>query len=1077
MAKAAKASKASAKDIKALTDQLESRWSEAEDLAPWIDALKTEHGLAVAEGALAKVKEGGRRTFLAAKVAEAKGDAKGAAKLANEVCKKFVKVPSQAILAAGFFCGLAPLATDAATVRAAIGVLAAADPYMRALLPVAAANAEARGDVAEAAKWRERAEIVERLKPILLEIRSETEAQTRAKAVAAIEDLPEADRRFVQRRIMWRPSMIDEPLMFRAVEATLDDHDGVPSATWIAAVGELGDDSEDSKLSKALRARFDRDDAAVDHVVRRMVEADDAPAGRRDDDDDDIDEGAIYKGLCTCFFALRERAGESRVHALVERALEGKKRVRLERAVLETLLHGLNCGTQALPKLSDEQRRAAFAWLLGACKKGAHEDSAQHALFYWDGKGVEDLVEEALAKEKEEEIIDNLYSVVGNLKARDLLVRRIPREKLHFWRLQNAIGDAWSPEWHAALLDQIDAWGDARLAEIYLEALLEHVKRNARVADLARRVLAWKPSTGDAARYRKRVMIEGTRAAIEVHEYALARQTWAAGEAIKAAALSNEHTTERKSKKVPDPFAEKADKAKLKKLLSGELEKAAERIKQKVTAARAAGKPQRATDDTLSALAGSNLGLRVYEDRSTHETLFVDADGNLRFYDGFELAEVPLELSPLDQMRVTLADQTRCDERVLAWDKPGQSYRELVRWGTRVMLLWGKNNDYDPVGRIVLFDDATSAHAFYERVKGAAPEGFTYGTGYFAEGKGGVAREYVSNEDEDGEMQAVLGDRWGWGNNRFESPAEAERMYEDWELDSYKNGARLKNLEWMERLKRDQDFTLREWLDERARDDEASVAWHIDAFEEFERVLRKQGVWPDGATVSKSAPAAAAEIDSFEAAVEVLPAQLRELWECTNGASWKLGAAEQRLLGPSEALAFRPKMQAWLDRVTPKWGSRQAALEPKWRRTDALVINHDDKPIVAARCMKDAGTDLFITPHGQDKPDGSWTDSLAWNICIAFTHDFVNALSEAEPLLFVLKYGQAAPADRKTVTLTSGDKVWSAVLDEASATFYTIAGKRRGPQRTAKKKNPNAAAAKKAFDAAVKAKRAEGFKA
>jgi hypothetical protein len=118
------------------------------------------------------------------------------------------------------------------------------------------------------------------------------------------------------------------------------------------------------------------------------------------------------------------------------------------------------------------------------------------------------------------------------------------------------------------------------------------------------------------------------------------------------------------------------------------------------------------------------------------------------------------------------------------------------------------NNDYAPVGRIARFESDAASHVFFEKVRGGAPVGFAYGSPYFAERKGGVVREYTQErpgeEEEETWTQGVLGARWAYDEHRFGSAEEAERMYEGWELELYKGGARLKNLEWMKRLVRDE---------------------------------------------------------------------------------------------------------------------------------------------------------------------------------------------------------------------------------------------------------------------------------
>lgn len=1073
---ATKPTKVAEKAVHELASLLDEPYYASDALEPYVEKLGEPKGLALAEAALGRVKKGLKRTYLAARVAEAKGDAAAAAKLANQFCAGFAALDRGRIPLGVALCAVVGLATDVSAAHAALRNLEVADPYFSKLFDPAAANADARGDASAAAAYRARGETFGRLRPTLLALRQDGDDDDIAKAIASVDAMPEGDRRDVLRRVTWRPEAFDHGIVRRGVEATIDD-DTVSSAAWAMALGAVGDDDEDSDASKALRARVQADDAVIERLVRRVVSADEEWPPTLDDDND-LDEDAVYRGACTALHALRERAGDPRVWSIAERAFAGgKERARLQRAVMETFLHGLHCGPQAWPAMTDAQARAAFTWLWKAAGQKPHENDARHALFYWARQGVEDLVEQALEEETNGEVVENLYSAAYHIDAKDLLVRRIPKERKEFWRLQNAIGEVWTPEWHKAILDQLDAWGDPRLAEIYGEALCDHVKKNGAIVDLLRRVMAWPAPSGDAARYAKRVFMVGAHAALETRAYALAREAWERAQAIKGLPLSNEYTTERKTK-VPELFVGDEGKKRLKRLLSGELDKEEERERARVAEARASGKPRKATDATLSALASADVELRVFDDPATREVLFLDAEGELRFYDGYALADAPWALEPLDALGAALAGAARCDQRALAWDKPGRAWREIARWGKVVMVLWGLNNDYAPKGRVARFADEDAARAFYEKVRAAPPDGFAWGTAWHAEGRGGVAREYThagTDADDDSVLQAVVGARWSWGSRRFDSPEEAERAYEAWELDLYKKGARLKNLEWMERLKRDEDMTLREWLDERARDDNESIRWHMDALVEFERALRAQRVWPDGAEVSVGPAVPADAIDAFAAEVEVLPAGLRELWEHTGRASWKLGARAQRVLAPDEVRAYRPKMAAWLDRVAPKWGSRRKQFEPVWRECDALVVDQDDAPVIVARCKK-GGQGPFTEAHADKPQNAYWTDGLAWHLCTTFTDALVHALAGAEPLIAALRYGERAPEARKTVSLSSGEKVWHGVFDEAGAAFITVAGKKGGALRAARKSFKDAAAARKAFDAAVKAKRGEGFR-
>lgn len=184
----------------------------------------------------------------------------------------------------------------------------------------------------------------------------------------------------------------------------------------------------------------------------------------------------------------------------------------------------------------------------------------------------------------------------------------------------------------------------------------------------------------------------------------------------------------------------------------------------------------------------------------------------------------------VDDLATFLAKATTTSERAMQWTAGDYNalYREIVRFGDRVLILWGRNNARN-LQTVGITTDEADAKALVEGFRRAPLKGFKPTSPYYVEGRGGVVREYhpILAKSKRGTIERAVGrcldDRVEWttrypNHEREELELElptneaAERKYDELELDWYRRGGRPYEIEWMKTARRRRDYTLDDWI-------------------------------------------------------------------------------------------------------------------------------------------------------------------------------------------------------------------------------------------------------------------------
>jgi len=613
-----------------------------------------------------------------------------------------------------------------------------------------------------------------------------------------------------------------------------------------------------------------------------------------------------------------------------------------------------------------------------------------------------------------EDVVANLYAAVrglGTPGSREALIERLFAERRSYWRLGSAIGEVWSPELHARVMQLLAERRDARAAGAYAYALHEFVKKGAPLVDLARLVREWQGDTEVARGFLHYALAVAIWAALEARDYELVRlahenAAWIAEPPLSPDAYARGRTW-------LNPLETEDGKRALAAALSGEA--AAERTALQAAAkkARAAGKPNlKIKDAALGQLANAQVATRLLHDAKTGEIWFRDREGLVHYFDGFDVVAAPFTARSIgfEGAGAELAGEIALAERALWWGHHAEEFRDAVRFGRRVLLSWGINNGSFERYVLSFADAAHAARAFAQLRANPAP-GFSESEAYYLPGMGAVVRTYYVREGEGDPQRRTLsvvdGVLEGVGDLGSEAAAIAEHTRR--ELAWLVAGGVMTCLEWAENRRRRTDLTVREWIAKRVRSDGKAAAWHVEALAEIGHYLADHQ-FRVPLEVQLVSPATPADIAAFAASRNVpVPTVLDTLWRTIGAASWRLGERGARLLAPLEVLARRPvaraAAEAYLAKLAPAAAEHAA---PVLRSLDVLVESLDGRPLsyVADLAREDDRVFAHAVEHFHDF---WWESSLGWTLATGLLSDLEDAVATAEPSVERLRYGQVAP--------------------------------------------------------------------
>ncbi len=532
--------------------------------------------------------------------------------------------------------------------------------------------------------------------------------------------------------------------------------------------------------------------------------------------------------------------------------------------------------TSILPRLTDAQaERAARAMVATRLTHPSihARNAAGHQLCSFDHVGAQDYLIEALdeygrryaaSTEKSGKVFDhgeteddllqdtvaNLYSAVRKMGT-PLLPDHADRAAVHRAARVLADGRRDRRDLHRGgpPRDDVRAASPARRPRRRLLRLRPHRLASGRARRRWSCCGSWRTAGaagGDrAALLRVRARHRHRRRARRARVRAGAHRSHAPGRHRRTAAgPSTEHAGGRAW---TNPLARKGRAAQLEAVLSGRADAERRRLLDKGTTARAAGKPRRKiSDKNLGILAQVTVRRRILHDRASGEVWFLDTDGAVHVFDGYEITEPPFRVRPAGhgRMREFLAGVTELSERALFWDRRAAHHTETVRYGDRLTVRWGGHNTGSVNCLGLHFPDAaTAAEAFTRLGRSIEASGMSASSPWYLPGKGAVVRTYhTSGGDGETDHLSVFEDRADRSGSPVRHRRRGDRRAPAVELEAQRDrNAFLGCLEWDGGCLRREDMTGTAVDPGRIRDDSADTAWHVSALTEITEYLTTHG--------------------------------------------------------------------------------------------------------------------------------------------------------------------------------------------------------------------------------------------
>ncbi|MDC0718055.1 WGR domain-containing protein [Nannocystis bainbridge] len=936
---------------------------------------------------------------------------------------------------------LAPVATDREQVRALIDSVLARDPFHWGVLEVGKVAAERDLEVARAEQFIARIAPLAEVRPLLLEIFSEDDDE-RGAALKRLRELPPAQQHLLARRLLVMASQIAGDALAVAVDVLLGAGDPDALAELARTVEGLQDPSQFAEQLVELREAgiVDLADPLLPIVQGLLLrpESDGFMA-------DHWKEALVEK--------LAPVAHEPVVFDWLLAALEEDSRHSLRDDILSKLFIAYN-DNQVVARLSEAQasRLIRLAARLGVkpADADAHEDgvfpaihvyhAAGRVLFYFDNPGGLPAIAEVLAQATDVELLSNLYSALAHIKTEDslgLLRSRLFVEQRQVWNLCNAVAETFDDEGHAEVMAELERTRSDHGANSYAVVFIDFAndtkkKPHTYVAQLARAVLGWPEPTDPRARgQRKFVLMHAVRLGLESADHELVRLAHPAALAIAEPPFSNlaelhyENATE-------DPWGslKARDRKLLDRVLAGE-----------VAGPRKLDEPvKKIDDDTLAELAGVPVDRRFLT-TPDGEVWFFDKQDRLHVFDGQEVRAPSFTVVRPEDLGAFLAGVERCDGHVVQWNSAAGEFRDIARYGDRVLIFEGVNNGpFTATGLIAA--GAGAADVLYHKLVDHLAKDWFVADAWYVPGLGGVQRTFYAPlpggkyNDERDRLHELEGTPAALADAEARALALMQRP-----------GARVACIEWMDDLRRRSDMGLLEYFSDRARDDEKSPRWHLEAFAEFEQLLNEWD-WAStvpGLSVSHGAPPDDDAIARFAAAAGAeVPEKLRDAW-AHGPLAWQIGEQGLALLGPDEALARGPALAAAAEGIAAQLPPADAEALRKFMAGAQVVIEDaQQRPVVlfVPKSPQRGDGRVFVEYDVAGPPEDLWFEgSFEWFIAESLGRPFVKALGEACPELLGLPYGARRHEGVVRRRYVQGGKFWEVVFDPEAGFVLTRSGK------------------------------------
>jgi hypothetical protein len=221
--------------------------------------------------------------------------------------------------------------------------------------------------------------------------------------------------------------------------------------------------------------------------------------------------------------------------------------------------------------------------------------------------------------------------------------------------------------------------------------------------------------------------------------------------------------------------------------------------------------------------------------------------------------------------------------------------------------------------------------------------------------------------------------------------------------------------------------TLSEALEARWRDDDQSLAWHVQAPVAMLAMLHKAKVPLDdvlsraNVLTTHGPKATKAEIRAYLATVTGdVPKQLLDAWSTVGPATWSVDGTEYRFLGPREIVARRTELRA----------KTRKSLRSLYPDIDVIAtIDGEPEVLMAPGNVRDG-------EHWFHYASGETYQVLTYMISVRMILPFHRMIRARVLDIFHLEVGKKANASKRA-HLAKGKRCWDALVDGKTTAIRT----------------------------------------
>ena len=844
-------------------------------------------------------------------------------------------------------------------------------PFGELLLGAGRRAVRAFGDGALAARLDERASFVERHRAVLAEARADAKEKARVAAGKALMQLGGEDRLHAALWLCTEGASSDEAKRWAgqivAVEPTIHPMQGA------FVLSNVDEDDAEARLAGVT------DERAV-AILEEALDRD-------------------WGGTAQTFAYGRPAVfAQPRVFAMLLAAIDARRFSTIHK------LFGSSARLWARP-LDDAQAAQLAERMVAMLAEEDFEKTVSNSCHYFMHPGGIPVFRRALEGTLTYDQRDGVYDAVHSTQhasAHDLLIDRLFVETEAMRDLVFSYNQVVPAARQAGILERIVAEKSMRAAWLFVACQVHWSHHPRHVVAAARHVLDW-AVTGDDVKRRVMILSCGVRAAIELHDFDLARRCLDGLDGAKQAIDPTEKG------EVDTVLATKDLAKQLADLRAKKLDAADQVLLDKVAAARAAGKAIALDNEQLGILAKTKVHWVIHRDATTHEVWWFDAEHVFHYFDGSAHVPPPFVLANVhpaqDYDFVAPALAAYCagwatEERCL--QHSGGDYRAILRCKEKLLVHYSgmvSGTWWYPF--TIVFPDAAAASRAVAALAAQPPAELRTVDPFYVTGKKGGAWVYQYGNRTEWGFVAGKDAYWGtdrWGTLEPKGSHEAAvACFTAGENSALQRGLLPRAIMLEERIRSQDDLPLVKWLADRARDDDRPMAWLMEAYRAIEGALAVTGL-SFAQSVELGPPATVAELAEYDATLpEPMPDEMRSMWSVARTLRWRVGDREMRLLAPVEVIANRQH-------------NRDAVSASIKRHRDQWPLEHldvfmlDGEAPLLAYDIRQEEADSWMRV-GKEGSTSTWGLSHLFGWCV--NEAYVDALVKLHPQLKKLNYGQA----------------------------------------------------------------------